>query len=353
MSRYSDYRASRRSSDFNLSFLDIMGCGLGAVILIFLIIKHNVDHGSIESDVLVQQLESLQREAQQLQSKIDNIAQLNSEEQLLGEELAQRRQSSQTALGAIDERITNQQTVNAQLQASNKETLEQQSADIVEDTPRGEEQYLVGLKVEGPRIAILVDRSASMTDENLIDVFRYKVGTDPERRAAPKWRRAKRTVRWLLNRVPANSQVTVLGFGEQSESLGPAGWFQTSQAQAVTDTLAQLEQLTPTGPTNLQVAFEQLRSLSPAPSDVYVITDGLPTKVTGRMRRCARGDTVSPRCRLELFSDMRRGISSQLSQLKLNVVLLPLEGDWDAANAYWNLAVATGGLMISPPRAWP
>ncbi len=330
-----------------------MGCGLGAVILIFLIIKHNVDNGSVEADVLVQQLESMQREAQLLQNQIDSIAQLNSTEELLGDELAQRRQSSQTVLGALDERLTNQQALNAQLAESNTETQEQQSADIVEDTTRGEEQYLVGLKIEGPRIAILVDRSGSMTDDNLIDVFKYKVGTDAERRSAPKWRRAKRTVRWMLNRVPSNSQVTVVGFGDTPQSLGPSDWYQTSQAGAVSDTISALEKLTPNGPTNLQAAFNQLRSLSPAPTDVYVITDGLPTQVSGRLPRCARGDTISPRCRLELFTDMTNALSNQLSQLTLNVVLLPLEGDWDAANAYWNLSVATGGLMISPPRTWP
>ncbi|MCV6628086.1 MAG: VWA domain-containing protein, partial [Cellvibrionaceae bacterium] len=35
--------ARRRFSTFNLSFLDIMSCGFGAVALIFLIIKHDID----------------------------------------------------------------------------------------------------------------------------------------------------------------------------------------------------------------------------------------------------------------------------------------------------------------------
>ena len=47
----------------------------------------------------------------------------------------------------------------------------------------GEEDYLLGLKVEGRRIAILIDRSASMTDERLIDIIRRKVRTDAEKRA--------------------------------------------------------------------------------------------------------------------------------------------------------------------------
>lgn len=33
----------RQFTTFSLSFLDIMSCGFGAVILVFLIIKHDVD----------------------------------------------------------------------------------------------------------------------------------------------------------------------------------------------------------------------------------------------------------------------------------------------------------------------
>ena len=36
-------RARRLLTPFSLSFLDIMSCGFGSVVLLFLIIKHNVD----------------------------------------------------------------------------------------------------------------------------------------------------------------------------------------------------------------------------------------------------------------------------------------------------------------------
>ena len=36
-------QSRRRISAFSLSFLDIMSCGFGAAVLLFLIIKHNVD----------------------------------------------------------------------------------------------------------------------------------------------------------------------------------------------------------------------------------------------------------------------------------------------------------------------
>ena len=36
-------RRKRQSSTFNLSFLDIMSCGFGAVVLVFLIIDHSLE----------------------------------------------------------------------------------------------------------------------------------------------------------------------------------------------------------------------------------------------------------------------------------------------------------------------
>lgn len=346
-------RAARKGSDFNLSFLDIMACGLGAVILIFLIIKHNVDRGSIESLTLAQQLETLEREVQLLRTEVAETAELNAEQEKLGDSLAQQQQSSEIVLAAVDERLTNQQTENARLQEANEQTQAQQATDLVEGPVSGEEQYLLGLRVEGRRVAILLDHSASMTDEKLVDVFRYKVGSAAERQAAPKWQRAKRTARWLLNRLPESSEAVVVGFSEQAQSLGGGGWQNLRDPQPLGDTLMALEKLTPEGATNLQGALEYLSQLTPRPTHVYLITDGLPTQVTGRGRRCARGETITPACRLELFTDMTRATRDVLRQVRLNVVLLPLEGDWAAADAYWNLAVATGGLLISPPQSWP
>ena len=352
-------QAARENSDFNLSFLDIMACGLGAVILIFLLVKHNDDRGVVESEILSRQLETLEQDVQKFRVLVEQSAQRNSDVKKLGSELDDQSESSKTVLAALDDRITQQQNENARLQDSIKETQDKKAADFVEGPSGGEDNYLLGLKVEGPRIAILIDSSASMTAEALVDVFRYKVSSPQERSSAPKWLRTKRTARWLLNRVPAASSVSVVEFGDQARFLntgstnGSGDWFKLQDTTQLSTTVANIDKLVPDGPTNLQGAFEALATLSPAPTHVYVITDGLPTKVTGRGPRCARNDVISPECRLQLFDDMIGATRSQLASMQLNVVLLPLEGDWAAANAYWNLAVATGGLMISPPQSWP
>jgi len=84
-----------------------MACGLGAVILIFLIIKHNVDYGVVESDTLATELETLEREVELLRQVVSETSERNAEQQKLGDDLDSRRQSAEIALAAIDQRLRN------------------------------------------------------------------------------------------------------------------------------------------------------------------------------------------------------------------------------------------------------
>ena len=65
----------RRFSTFSLSFLDIMSCGFGAVALIFLIIKHDVDnqteslHPQLQAEVSLLEEEILDGEANLVRAK--------------------------------------------------------------------------------------------------------------------------------------------------------------------------------------------------------------------------------------------------------------------------------------------
>ena len=79
--------------------------------------------------------------------------------------------------------------------------------DLIEDDRGGEENYLIGLKVEGRRIAVLIDSSASMTDEKLLNIIKRKNSSVQKKNKAPKWLRTKKTVRWLLARAPKSSQL--------------------------------------------------------------------------------------------------------------------------------------------------
>ena len=48
----------------------------------------------------------------------------------------------------------------------------EKKTDIIKIENKGEENYILGLKVEGRKIIILLDASASMTNEKLIDIIK-------------------------------------------------------------------------------------------------------------------------------------------------------------------------------------
>lgn len=97
-------RKRRKSEGFNLAFLDIMSCGLGAVVLVFMLVKHNVGNVPVETDLLtadVKRLELQQQElhqtSEQLQSisqpEVERVAQLQAKRILLEQTLSEKESS--------------------------------------------------------------------------------------------------------------------------------------------------------------------------------------------------------------------------------------------------------------------
>ena len=74
-------------------------------------------------------------------------------------------------------------------------------------TGEGDRQYLTGLKVGGKNILIAVDTSASMLDDDIVNVLRRRNMSDDRKRSAPKWQRAVRTVEWLVLAAPIGRQL--------------------------------------------------------------------------------------------------------------------------------------------------
>ena len=56
-------KKKNRKNDFSLSFLDIMACGLGGVIIIFLLLENNSEMKKSESgtntEILIEKIENL------------------------------------------------------------------------------------------------------------------------------------------------------------------------------------------------------------------------------------------------------------------------------------------------------
>lgn len=348
----------KRTEGFNLAFLDIMACGLGAVILIFILVKQNLESAPSEVDRLrddIANLEQAQSAAAQTLSSVRNqLADENSSLQQSSKQLA----AQQSTLANQQASVQQAEQALAKLKSSITEIKVPDRQDLIETDTVNEENYLLGLKVSGAKIGILLDMSASMTNEKLIDIIQTKSRSQQAKQTAAKWQRTKNVLQWLLARLPAGSDVVVVAFSENTQTLG-SNTLQTASSDNISRILRDLNTLTPQGGTNLQKGLNAINQFSP--SNLYVITDGLPTKGESQYRslnpfaKCSsltgNSQTISGECRLRLFQQTIRESHRQGTQV--DVILLPLEGDPDAVNQYWAWAAATGGLMISPASNWP
>lgn len=352
----------RDSQGFNLAFLDVMACGLGAVLMIFLIVKHNINVTESGSNDISPILDELRSEQVVLKGQIENVEQDINQAQKQKHESERIIEQIKNKINAVNSLAKIKESENTTLKKE-IESIEPLKADDLIKTPKpGEENYLIGLKVEGARIAILMDHSASMTDFRLVDIIKRKIGDNEKKKKGPKWQRTVKVIGWLLTRLPGNSKAIVIGYNEEANQIGSSGWVASSDKGALTSILGKIDKIVPAGPTNLDAALKRMNLMSPPPTDIYLITDGLPTmgakgfSISRIFDNCAsitgRSKTISGECRLKLFWS---GVSKNLLPLgsKLNVILLPLEGDPEAASAYWRWAAETGGILISPGEEWP
>ncbi len=352
-------RQRKKSEGFNLAFIDIMSCGLGAVVLVFMLIKHNVNDSSVE-------LENLENDIQTLKViKQDSIQLLQSIEAQLTEETSQEaaiRQKLAEMQAALANRSADVEKIAREIEALKSDIVGieiKEKEDLIETEQLSEENYLLGLRVEGQRIAILVDSSASMTNEKLIDIIKTKSSSKKDKQQAKKWLRTKKIVGWLLARLPKYSDIVVVTFSEKARTLGKQGWMKASDPSSLPSILSDLDELVPEGGTNLQAGLQMVNKYTP--SNLYLITDGLPTRGESSYRSlnpfasCSSlsgsSNTISGECRIKLFQQTIK--ESARSGVQVNVLLLPIEGDPDAINQFWYWSALTGGLVISPANNWP
>jgi hypothetical protein len=360
----SDKKTQRRSfNPINLSFLDVMSCGLGAVILVFLILKHGEsispqEEVRVENDIttIKLQIEDIKKEILNVTNNIDNR----------NNEVKKLKTQNEIISVVIQEELNNQRLSQEELQniELDLKQLERQNIDIIQVDNGGERQYLTGLKVEGKRIAILLDSSASMLDETIINIIRRDLFDAESRQKSLKWIRAKKSAKWLVNRLPADSHYTFITFSESVVSLTNSQWLNSTDDDSMKILLGELDLLVPSGGTNLEKALIFIKSLEPMPDSLYLITDGLPTigeeveKLSSDfLEKCFRNrqrqkKSISSECRHQLFQKAKKGFLNG-RKIKTSTILLPLEGDPRAASDYWNLSIQSGGLLISPSMDWP
>ncbi len=360
-------RAKRRPEGFNIAFLDVMSCGLGAVTLIFMLVKYQTEVPNIENSALAFDIAEIESQTEATLAENNLLEQqLETLTQKINEKEGGTSQTS-ASIDAKNKEIEQLDTAIAEMKAKIK-TQETQVASV--ETPQGanispkvSEDHLIGLRVSGDRILILLDSSASMANERLIDIVKTQIADVSAKKSAPKWQRTLRVVNWIMDRVPDNSEYLIVSYNEKARFLHGRQWIKGSDAKErkqVEDALAELH---PENATNFEEALRHIRTNKLRPSDIYIITDGLPTKGVGKLslkyRRALRcksyskkDATITSACREALFYSAIVGFSTG-RKTKINTVLLPIEGDPNAAFAYWQWNSATGGMMVSPPPFWP
>ncbi len=345
---------ARKTAGINVAFIDVMSCGLGALMLILILAKYKTELPEDQSNALDAELAQLQGQNQKKGQSVDELqAQISARNADLAG-LVGRLQS-------VRDDVAAQKALNESLRKQAGDLEEQAAAQNPAPIPISGERlqnYLLGLRVEGEKIVMLIDSSASMADERLIDIIKYKVSSRAKRSRAPKWRRTKRIADWLVAQVPAGSDYMVVGFAEKAAAVGGSGWKKGADVADAAAVKTALGKVIPEGGTNLGAAIAALRHQAAGFTDVYIVTDGLPTrgdkKLSSFFSGCAsivgRSASISGECRAKLLEKI---VSDYTAPAKVNVILLPLEGDPLASSAFWRWTSSTRGLLISPEASWP
>ena len=360
-------RARRQLTPFSLSFLDIMSCGFGSAALLFLIIKHNVDVNvpvpvnNRDAASEVTQLEEEIRIGKRNLARTRNDIAAVDEELVVAKGMARRVMEEIQETRSLSERLAQDVSaveldrlkLNIKQLEEQKKRLEAEVAKTSDQSLRlvgeGNREYVTGLKLGGKRLLILLDGSASMLDDTIVNVIRFRNMRDERKRNAPKWTQTLRQAEWLLSRFPRNAKYQIRVFNVKTSSLLPGGsgqWLDVSDRKALQQVIEALRRVVPEGGTNLEQAFVSIGRMQPRPDNVYLLTDGLPTQGSRR----TRGVTITGKQRLKLFE---RAVKKLPARVPINVILAPLEGDPAAAHAFWRLAVNTRGSFISPTEDWP
>lgn len=361
-------RKTREFTTFSLSFLDIMCCGFGAVLLIFLLMNHAVDarvadvnqNLMSEVDLLEEDVTEGDRDRVRLRNTLADLDQKMAEAQGLASRITEDKARYEAQ---IEARRREGYTDNREVESLKAEllALEEKVKDLRQSAQKqggtnaraflgeGNRQYLTGLKLGGQNIAILLDTSSSMLADKLVQIIRLRNMGDAVQRKAEKWTRSLDTVDWLTAQLPVGSKYQIITFNTQAKFALPGTegkWLEVANQAQVGDMGNALRKLTPAGGTSLENAFLALRSLSPPPDNIFLITDGLPTQGTSP----PRGNKVSGPERQKLYAQAVRVLPNKVP---VNIILAPMEGDPMAAAEFWQLAMATHGSLLMPARDWP
>jgi anti-sigma28 factor (negative regulator of flagellin synthesis) len=365
--------ARKRSVEvFSLSFLDCICCGFGAVILFYTIISaqsgldraRSTDHLLAEVNRLEEQVLEGTRNLVVLRNTLDKTESETASATKRAQELLAELKAQQLQMSAYDAtalaRRQRIEKLKADIQAleAGARRLEAGAADRAvmgqsiqsfRDTG-GDRRYITGIKVRGKRVLILVDRSASMLHQDVVNVILLRNSKDElKKRTAAKWRRAVDTTNWIISQLPPDAQFQIYAFNTRAEpviqdSIGK--WHNANDPVLRARNIEALSALVPADGTSLINAFEAVKAINPLPDQIILITDGLPTQGKSAGFR----KYVDAGARARLFDD---AVGALPDKVPVDVILLPMKGDLPAAHRFWQLTRLTRGTLLMPSKDWP
>jgi len=363
-------RKKRQFTVFNVSFLDCMSCGFGAVVLFFMIINHATEVRSntvnsaviAEINLLEQQVLDGEKHLVELRNSLEDVDKQTAVTEGLSNQVISELQLTQEQLASMSRLTVAQQEhlnrLKADIKAREEERKRLEGERSGQDAEggalrsfvgQGDRQYLTGLKVGGKRILILLDASASMLDETIVNIIRRRNMPDEQKRSARKWQKALSTVDWITTQIPTDSEFQIYVFNTSANAVIPDSdgkWLETDGGRNLDKAMEQLSQVIPGNGTSMFPPVKVVNTLKPLPDNIYLLTDSLPTQGESRPKR----STVSAKQRLQFFEQALRDLPAGIP---VNVILFPMEGDAMAAGEFWKLAQVTGGSFMSPSKDWP
>ena len=363
-------RKRRQTEIFSMSFLDCMSCGFGAVILFFMIINSQVktttdldtralmaETNRLEIEVLEgrKNLALARNTKQKLQTEKEDadsqIAQIIALIQELQAELdkydndtlakIERVEKLQSDIKSLEEEVRRLLSLKQQQDAAGQQ--------IRTFKGEGDRQYLTGLKLGGERTLILVDRSASMLSDKLVNVLRRRNLPVSEQLRSRKWRQVVASVDWLTAQFRQGSKYQIYMFNNTAEPVikGSDGvWLNAEDDTQLNQAIRVLRRTVPEDGTNMHAAFKIAKELNPRPDNIILLVDGMPTMSAPTTSK----SVVSSNERGNLFSSAVRELPSGVP---INILLYPMEGDLNAPISFWSLALTSGGSFVSVSKDWP
>jgi hypothetical protein len=346
-------RRRRPIQTFTLSFLDCICCGFGAVILLFVLTAGQ--RAATLSDASATLDLSLRSISEEVASATANLLRQTGQMAAMETEIAELEAEiarSQGEAGDLEERLEALRAQRSALADAIREA-EAAIAAIPDPPPRPgrtvtAREYFTEFQLTGQRVVLILEGSGGMMANTLAEAMILSQRSEDEQRNAPKWRRARASIRWLTDHLSEATHFQLLVFNQSPQSLAPedsGGWARFND-RSIDQALSKLDDWIPRGGAHFETAFAAAAQLRPAPDNIILVMDGLPTQGPG----IAPGMEITE-------ADRRRLLQSAVRQLPpgvpVNMILFPHDGDPHAALDFWNLAIRSRGSLVAPAPDWP